>query len=142
MKINTAYWNHDVVSVYEGILLRGSHIVVPNSVQKRVLMLAHESHVGIVRTKQLLRLKYFWVGMDKAIESMIKDCPACAASRPLSNNTPLQPVQLPKGPWLKGAVDIVGAIDNKYLVTYIDYYSSFPETVITVTYPRKALLKF
>ncbi len=53
--------------------------------------------------------------MDRDIESMIKDCPACAASRSLNNNTPLQPVQLPKAPWLKGAVDIVGPIDNVYL---------------------------
>ena len=49
----------DDLSVYEGILLRGSRIVVPTSLQKRVLKLAHESHVGIVRTKQLLRSKYF-----------------------------------------------------------------------------------
>ena len=40
-------------------------------------------------------------------------------------------MQLPKGPWLKGAVDIVGPIDNKYLVTYVDYFSSFPEAAIT-----------
>ena len=75
------------LSVYAGILLRGSRIVVPNSLQKRILMLAHESRVVTVWTKQLLRSKYFSVGMDKAIESMIKDCPACAASRLLSNNT-------------------------------------------------------
>ena len=106
----------DELSVYEGMLLRGSRIVVPASLQKRVLKLAHESHVGIVRTKQLLRSKYFWVGMDKAIESTIKDCQACAASSPLNNNTPLLPVQLPEGPWLKGAVDIVGPIDNKYIL--------------------------
>ena len=46
-------------------------------------------------------------------------------------NTPLQPTQLPKGPWVKGAVDIVGPIESKYLVTYIDYYSIYPEVAIT-----------
>ena len=108
-------------SVFEGILLRGNRIVVPTSLKKRILKLAHESHVGIVRTKQLLRSNFFWIYMDMDIESTIKDCPAYAASKPLNNNSTLQPVQLPKAPWLKGAVDIVGQIDNKYLVTYIDY---------------------
>ena len=79
--------------------------------------------------------------MDKAIESTIKDCPACAASRPLNKNTPLRPVQLPKGPWLKGAVDILGPIDNKYLVTYVDYFSSFPEAAISRNISSKSIVK-
>ena len=78
--------------------------------------------------------------MDKAIESTIKDCPACAASRPLNNDTPLLPVQLPEGPMLKGAVDILRPIDNKYLVTYIDYYSSFPEAAITRDISSKSIV--
>ena len=123
------YW--DELPVYQNVILRGNRIVVPASLKKRVLKLAHEVHVGIVRTKQLLRAKYFWIGMNRDIEVMIKNCPECVASRPLNVNTPLQPTQLPKGPWVKGAVDIVGPIESKYLVTYIDYYSSYPEVAIT-----------
>ena len=59
------------------ILLRGGRIVVPTSLQRQVLKLVHETHEGIVRTKQLLRSKYFWAGRDKSIASMIKGCPAC-----------------------------------------------------------------
>ena len=77
--------------------------------------------------------------MDKAIESTIKDCLACAATRPLSNNTPLRPVELSKEPWLEGAVDIVGPIHNKCLVTYIDYYSSF--LVVTRDISSKGIVK-
>ena len=46
-------------SVYEGILLRGDCIVLPTSLQRRVLKLAHESDVGIVWTKQLLSQNIF-----------------------------------------------------------------------------------
>ena len=53
----------------------------------------------------------------------------------------MQPVQLPKALWLKGAVDIVGLIDNKYLATYIDYYSSFPEVAITRDITSKSIVK-
>ena len=71
----------------------------------------------------------------------LRTCPACAASRPLNKNTTLQPVQLPKGSWLKGAVDIVGPIDNKYLVTYVDYFFSFPEAAITRDISSKSIVK-
>lgn len=50
----------------------------------------------------------------------------------MNSNTPLQSVSFPKGPsWVKGGLDIVGPIGNKYLITYIDYYSSFPEVFVT-----------
>ena len=65
--------------------------------------------------------------MDEAAETMIKNCHACVLNQSLNKNVPLQPVKLPRGPWIKGAVDIVGPMDGKYILTYIDYYSSYPE---------------
>ena len=59
------YW--DKLSVYQNVILRGNQIVVPASLKKRVLKLAHEVLVGIVHTKQLLRAKYFWIGMGRDI---------------------------------------------------------------------------
>ena len=59
----------------------------------------------------------------------------------MNKNTTLRPVQLPKGPWLKGAVDIVGPIDNKYLVTYVNYFSSFPAAAITRDISSKSIVK-
>ena len=49
---------------------------------------------------------------------------------------------LPVGPWLKGAVDIVGPIDNiKYLVTFTDNFSSFPEVEITKDISSKNIVR-
>ena len=80
--------------------------------------------------------------MDKQIEEMIKDCDACVTNNPLNVNTPLQPANFPSGPWEKGAIDIVGPIGNKYLITFIDYYSSFPEVMITRDIHLQILLEF
>ena len=43
------------LSIANGILLRGSGIVVPKALQRRVVNISHEGHQGIVKTKQLLR---------------------------------------------------------------------------------------
>ena len=65
--------------------------------------------------------------MDEAAETMIRNCQACMLNQPLNKYTPLQPTPLPQGPWVKDAVDLVGPIDGKCILTYIDYYSSHPE---------------
>ena len=58
--------------------------------------------------------------MDKDIERFVSSCEICAVNQSLNSNTPLQPDLLPNGPWKKGAVDIVGPIENRYILTYID----------------------
>ena len=68
--------------------------------------------------------------MDKDIERFVSSCEICTINQPLNLNTPLQTVLLPNGLWKKGAVDIVGPIENRYILTYIDYYSSYPEAVV------------
>ena len=68
--------------------------------------------------------------MDNAAEARIKNCRACVLNQRLNRYTPLQPSSLPRGPWVKGAVDIVGPVNGKFILTYINYYSSYPETHI------------
>ena len=87
IQIQSGKWLHDLkpydrvkeeLSVFEGVILRGNRIVVPQSLQKQILKLAHETHQGIVKTKQFLRTRFFWpaYGMDEAAETMIKNCQA------------------------------------------------------------------
>ena len=39
------------------VVLRGTRIVIPQSLRQQVLAIAHEGHVGIVATKLRLRTK-------------------------------------------------------------------------------------
>ena len=131
----------DELSIFEGVILRGNRIVVPQSLRKQILSLADETHQGIVKTKQFLRTRFFWPGMDDATEKMIKNCQACVVNQPLNKYTPLQPTPLPRGPWVKGAVDLVGPVDGKFILTYIDYYSSYPEAYILKEITSREVIK-
>ena len=131
----------DELSVYDGVILRGNRIVVPQSLRKQILKLAHKTHQRIVKTKQFLRARFFWPGMDQAVEAMIKGCSACVLNQPLNKYTPLQPVHLPRGPWVKGAMYVVGPIDGKYILTYIDYYSSYPEKCVLKEITSREVIK-
>ncbi|KAG1960356.1 immune-associated nucleotide-binding protein 9-like [Pimephales promelas] len=58
------YKVRDELSVLDHYIFRGSRLLVPVSLRHTLVMLAHESHQGIVRTKQRLRDLYWWPGMD------------------------------------------------------------------------------
>ena len=59
----------------------------------------------------------------------------------MNKYTPLQPTPLPRGPWVKGAVDLIGPIDGKFILTYIDYYSSYPEAYILKEITSREVIK-
>ena len=97
----------DELSNFDGIVLRKNRIVVPQSLRKKILKLAHETHQGVVKTKQSLRTRFFFSdGMDDAIETKVKNCQACIVDQPLKKYTPLRPTPLPRGPWVKGVLDL------------------------------------
>ena len=57
-----------VLSMAQGVIIRGNQIVIPSSLQSRVLDICHEAHLGIVKSKQLLRIKVWFHGIDKLME--------------------------------------------------------------------------
>ena len=79
--------------------------------------------------------------MDDATEKMIRNCEAFVVNQSLNKYTPLQPTPLPRGPWVKVAVDLVGPVNGKFILTYIDYYSSYPEAYILKEIPSREVIK-
>ena len=43
------------LTVVDGLVLRGDRIGVPNTLQNKIVNIAHEGHLGITKTKNLLR---------------------------------------------------------------------------------------
>lgn len=70
----------DKLSVYEGAILRGNRIVVLFLLRKKILKLLHETHQGIEKTKQFLRSRFFWPGMDETIDHDQKLSRVCSES--------------------------------------------------------------
>ena len=105
-------------------------VQIINACRFAVLNIAHETHQGIVRTKQFLRARFYWPNMDFDVQQLVSKCTTCVLNQPLRNDTPLQPVDPAPRPWSKVGVDIVGPIDSVYVLTVIDYFSSYPFAVV------------
>ena len=70
----------DELSIAHGVIIRGQRIVLPKSLHKKVIRTAHEGHQGLVKTKQLLRSRVWFPGLEKKVESYINTCIPCQAT--------------------------------------------------------------
>ena len=68
------------LSYLEGVVTLSHQIVIPQSLQERVISICHEGHLGIVKTKQFLRSKVWFPGIDKSVESRVASCIPCQAT--------------------------------------------------------------
>ena len=46
------------------MILRQNRIMIPQDLKKQTIALAHEGHQGIGKTKQVVRTKVWWLGME------------------------------------------------------------------------------
>ena len=83
------------------LILRGTRIVIPKSLQDHVFKLAHEGHThqGLLKTKSLLREKVWFPQIDKLVEKRVKACGACLIATPECKREPLRMSPLPEAPW-------------------------------------------
>ena len=64
----------ELTIVSDSLILKENRIVLPAVFQKTAVNIAHYGHLGIQKTKALLRSKIFFHGMDKLVEHHISVC--------------------------------------------------------------------
>ena len=67
----------DEFSVNNGVVLRKKRILIPPTLRSRAVELAHLGHQVIVKTKQLIREKVWFPGIDKLTEDKVKNYLSC-----------------------------------------------------------------
>ena len=73
------YWTfRDEVATADGLLFKGTRLIVPKSLRPEMLRQIHKSHLGIVKCRQRAREVLFWPGMSVEIEQMVTNCSVCA----------------------------------------------------------------
>ena len=148
--MNTGEWNgvekykqfsHEFAE-HQGIVMRCDKIVIPKRLQQKILRVVHQdSHLGIVKTKQVLRSKVYWWNMDNDVESMIKQCLPCQAVSLPNKAPPVVTSDPPAGPWVDISMDFYDPIPGGgKLLVIIDNFSRFPLVEIMRTTTEKVLM--
>lgn len=114
----------------DDVLLRGDRIVIPQSLQQRVLQLAHEGHPGMRIMKGHLRANVWWSKMDIQVEQYVKSCRSCSLVSAPNPPEPMIRKKLPSRPWEQIAIDFLGPLpEGEYLLVCVDYYSRYLEVI-------------
>ena len=87
------------------VVLRGRRILLPSSLAKQAIQLAHVGHQGLVKTKQLLRTKVWFPHIDSLTDEYIQHCIACQAVTDTKRKEPPMMTELPPTCWDTIAID-------------------------------------
>ena len=67
-KVSDDLWYHC------GLLMKGSRLVIPRSLQKDMLNRIHEGHQGIVKCRERAKTTIWWPGVIKDVETFVNNC--------------------------------------------------------------------
>ena len=113
------------ITFCDDLLLFGSRIVVPKSLQAETLQKIHHGHQGIQRCRQRMSTAVWWPGVSREIETFVKSCPSCQKTT-TPPREPLLQSTLPDHPWERIASDLFQLNGANYLLV-VDYYSRYVE---------------
>ena len=117
----------DTLTVNENADLLMRDLYIPNTLQKRVLKLAHEGHQGMSKTKALIRTKVLFPAINAVVEEAVKRCIPCQANSTRRETQPIAMSTLSRGPWLELSIDFCGPLPTvEYMLVIMDELSRFP----------------
>ena len=119
------YWDfRDELSTDDGMLLKGLRLIIPAELQEEYLSRLHEGNLSASKVQENAKQHMYWTGIDVDIEDYTKRCQECIKRSQVAKE-PLQPHDIPEGPWKKLGIDHFTFNGNSY-VLICDYFSKFP----------------
>ena len=106
------------------MLLKGLRLIIPGELQEEYLSHLHKGHLSASKVQENAKQHMYWTGIDADIEDYTKRCQECI-KRSQAAKEPLQPHDIPEGPWRKLGIDYFTFDGNSY-VLICDYFSKFP----------------
>ena len=123
--ITQFYSIKDELYVAEGLIFRLNQRKLCHTVIK----VAHSfGHLGMAKTKQMLRQKYWFPEMNKMAEQLVGQCYECQVTTREHRQEQLKMTEIPEKPWQVVAVDFGGPYpDGHYNLVIIDKRTRCPK---------------
>ena len=112
------YWTYrDELSVQNGIIYKGTQVMVPQSMHKEMLRKIHVNHFGAESNIRMAREVLFWPGMRKSIQDMCDACGTCAQYGTTAPKEPMRSLPIRTRLWQMVSQYICELHNRSYLVT-------------------------
>ncbi len=150
LKQQSEYFLHDGILYHVWVQPGKGHksgrshvqVVIPSQLIPTVLSETHDSpllggHMGINRTMDKTRQRFFWPTMYQDIVQWIKSCTPCNRRKRPSKPVRAQliPMPVPSTPFERVSTDILGPLptcqntENKYVLVFIDNFTKYMELI-------------
>ena len=118
------YWTfREELTIEDGLILKGTRIVIPTKQHQAVLKQLHEGHLGLNKCKLRAKDTVYWPGLNAELENLVLNCALClkysTSKRKLEPSFALGQ-EIPLYPWTKLATDIFHFEGVSYLLL-VDY---------------------
>ena len=129
IKVNILQRNQqmtDVFSTRDNVLLYRERVMIPSTLQKRILKDFHAGHPRITRMKSLMCNFVYRPNMDKDTDNTVKLYKGCAlaAKAPPVKFNPWPETDLP---WSRIHLDFASSLEGYYNLIVVDIFSRWPE---------------
>ena len=123
------YWTlREELTIEDGLILKGTRIVIRSKKHEVVLKLNHEGHLGLSKCKLHAKETVYWPALNGQLDKLILNCELCLKYSQAKHKQPPNMVlgqEIPIHPWTKLATDLFHFENESYLLV-VDYTSRFP----------------
>ena len=109
----------------DGLVLKGTRIIVPKGCQDELLRKLHDGHFGVECTKLHARDSVYWPHINRDIENLVKSCEKCQEFSRRNSKDPVLPRELPLVAWTLLELDLF-TCENVTFLLIVDVTSQFP----------------
>ena len=72
------YWTfREELTIEDGLILKGTRIVIPNKKHEAILNQIHDSHLGLNKRKLHAKQTVYWPGLNDQLEKLVLNCQLC-----------------------------------------------------------------
>ena len=117
------------MTIEDGLLLKGTHIIVPQTLCKEMIQLLHTGHLRLEKCLNRGKQSMYWPGLYVELKDLVTNCMTCLTfstqKTTCLSNRQYAGYEIPVHPWSKLASDIFYFEGDSYLLI-VDYTSQFP----------------
>ena len=118
---------HEELTIEDGILLKGTHTIVPHTLCPEIIQFLHTGHLRLEKCSNRAKQYMYWPGLYEELKKkLVTNCTTClkfSSQKPIClSNRQYAGHEIPVHPWSKLALHIFYFEDDSYLLI-VDYTS-------------------
>ena len=118
------YWCfRDEMAVLDGILMKGTRVIVPSALHTETLTRLHDGHQGLTATLQRARRTVYWPNLQDEVSAMLLQCKECQTHANKKPRPPTRQISASRPMEIIG-IDLMDYKGKSALVS-VDYYSGY-----------------